>query len=58
MFTSSRRSRGGVRWIEPGRRRRRRPPVVPLLILVLLLAAAAAVGYVLRDRSNDRAELR
>ena len=58
MFTSSRRSRGGVRWIEPGRRRRRRPPVVPLLILLLLLAAAAAVGYVLRDRSNDRAELR
>ena len=58
MFTSSRRSRGGVRWIEPGRRRRRRPPVVPLAILVLLLGAAAAVGYVLRERSNDRAELR
>jgi len=58
MFTSSRRSRGGVRWLEPGRRRRRRLPLLPLVILLLLLAAAAAVGYVLRERANDRAELR
>ena len=57
MFTSSRRS-GGVRWVEPGRRRRRRLPLLPLVILVLLLAAAGAVAYVLRERANDRAELR
>jgi beta-lactamase class D len=56
MFTSSRRSRGGVRWIEPGRRRRRRPPVLPIAILVLL-AAAGAVAYVLHARASDRAEL-
>ncbi|MEA2317149.1 MAG: penicillin-binding protein [Solirubrobacteraceae bacterium] len=59
MFTSSRRSRGGgVRWVEPGRRRRRRLPLLPVVILVLLLAAAGAVAYVLRERANDRAELR
>jgi peptidoglycan glycosyltransferase len=58
MFTSSRRSRGGVRWVEPGRRRRRRPPVLPLAMLVLLLAAGAAVAYVLHQRASDRAELR
>ena len=58
MFTSSRRSRGGVRWLEPGRRRRRRLPLVPLAILLLLLAAAGAVGYVLRERAQDHAELR
>src|SRR4051794_25576268 len=58
MFTSSRRSRGAVRWIEPGRRRRRRPPVLPLAILIVLLAAAGAVAYVLHQRASDRAELR
>ena len=58
MFTSSRRSRGGVRWLEPGRRRRRRLPLLPLAILLLLLAAAGAVGYVLRERAQDHAELR
>ena len=58
MFTSSRRSRGGVRWVEPGRRRRRRLPVLPLAILVLLLAAGGAVAYVLHQRASDRAELR
>jgi peptidoglycan glycosyltransferase len=59
MFTSSRRSRGGsVRWIEPGRRRRRRLPLAPLAILVLLLAAGGAVGYVLRERAQEHAELR
>jgi beta-lactamase class D len=58
MFTSSRRSRGGVRWLEPGRRRRRRLPLVPFMVLLLLLAAAGAVGYVLRERAQDRAELR
>src|SRR5215207_7595032 len=59
MFTTSRRSRGGsVRWIEPGRRRRRRLPMLPLAILVLLLAAGAAVGYVLRERAQQHAELR
>jgi cell division protein FtsI/penicillin-binding protein 2 len=57
MFTSSRRSRGGVRWVEPGRRRRRRPPVLPIAALVLLLAAGGAVAYVLHQRANDRAEL-
>src|SRR5829696_9062192 len=58
MFTSSRRSRGGVRWLEPGRRRRRRPPLAPLAILLALLAAAAAVAYVLHERSSEKAELR
>src|SRR5215213_2536766 len=58
MFTSSRRSRGAVRWIEPGRRRRRRPPVVPLAILFALLAGAGAVAYVLHQRASDRAEQR
>ena len=59
MFTSSRRSRGGgVRWVEPGRRRRRRLPLLPIVILVLLLAAGGAVAYVLRERANDRTELR
>jgi hypothetical protein len=59
MFTSSRRGRGvGVRWVEPGRRRRRRLPLLPLVILLLLLAAGGAVAYVLRERANDRAELR
>ena len=58
MFTSSRRSRGGVRWIEPGRRRRRRPSLLPLAILALLLGAGAAVAYVLHERADDRAELR
>src|SRR4051812_21824142 len=58
MFTSSRRSRGAVRWIEPGRRRRRRPPVLPLAILLALLAAAGAAAYVLHQRASDRAELR
>jgi penicillin-binding protein A len=58
MFTSSRRSRGGVRWVEPGRRRRRKLPVLPLAILVLLLAAGGAVAYVLHDRATKRAELR
>jgi hypothetical protein len=58
MFTSSRRSRSSVRWVEPGRRRRRRLPVLPLAILVLLLAAGAAVAYVLHDRAEQHAELR
>src|SRR5829696_8585132 len=58
MFSSSRRSRGGVRWLEPGRRRRRRPPLAPLAILLALLAAAAAVAYVLHERSSEKAELR
>ena len=56
MFRSSRRR--GVSWLEPGRRRRRRPPVLPLAILIALLAAGGAVGYVLRERASDRAELR
>src|SRR4051794_8982558 len=58
MFTSSRRSRGGVRWLEPGRRRRRRPSLLPLVILLALLAAGATVAYVLHKRASDRAELR
>jgi peptidoglycan glycosyltransferase len=58
MFASSRRSRGGVRWLEPGRRRRRRPSLLPLAILLGLIAAAAAVGYVIHKRASDRAELR
>ena len=58
MFTASRRPRGGVRWIEPGRRRRRRPPLVPLAILVALLAAGGAVGYFFHTRAQDKAELR
>src|SRR3982751_6611269 len=58
MFTSSRRSRGGVRWLEPGRRRRRRPSLLPLVILLALLAAGATVAYVLHQRASDRAELR
>jgi peptidoglycan glycosyltransferase len=58
MFTSSRRSRGGVRWVEPGRRRRSRLPLLPIAILVLLLAAGGAVAYVLHQRASDRAELR
>jgi penicillin-binding protein A len=58
MFTSQRRSRSSVRWVEPGRRRRRRLPVLPLVILLLLLAAAGGVAYVLHDRSAQHAELR
>ena len=58
MFTSSRRSRRGVRWLEPGRRRRRRLPLLPLAILVLLLAAGGAVAYVLYERAQQHAELR
>ena len=58
MFTQSRRSRGGVRWVEPGRRRRRRLPVMPFAVLVLLLAAGGAVAYVLHQRSQQHAELR
>src|SRR6476620_110114 len=58
MFTSSRRSRSSVRWVEPGRRRRRRLPVLPFAILVLLLAAGGAVAYMLRERSVQHAELR
>src|SRR4051794_38087355 len=58
MFTPSRRSRGGVRWIEPGRRRRRRPSPAPILIFLALLAAAGTVAYVLHKRASDRAELR
>src|SRR4051812_21402050 len=58
MFTQSRRSRSSVRWVEPGRRRRRHLPVLPLAILVLLVAAAGAVGYVLRERSEQHADLR
>src|SRR4051812_433771 len=58
MFTSSRRSRSSVRWVEPGRRRRRRLPLLPFAILILLLAAAGAVAYVLHDRAQQRAELR
>jgi len=44
MFTSSRRSRSSVRWVEPGRRRRRRLPLLPFAILILLLAAGGAGG--------------
>src|SRR5215211_2328863 len=58
MFTSSRRSRGGVRWLEPGRRRRRRPSLLPVAVLLAVLAAAGAVGYLVHERSNDKAELR
>jgi hypothetical protein len=58
MFTSSRRSRSSVRWVEPGRRRRRRLPLLPFVILILLLAAGGAVAYVLHDRAQQHAELR
>jgi len=58
MFTSSRRSRSSVRWVEPGRRRRRRLPLLPFVILLLLLAAGGAVAYVLHDRAEQHAELR
>jgi hypothetical protein len=58
MFTSSRRSRGSVRWIEPGRRRRRRVPKLPLAILLLLLAAGGAAGYVVYERDRRHDELR
>ena len=58
MFTSSRRSRSSVRWVEPGRRRRRRLPLLPFAILILLLAAGGAVAYVLHDRAQQHAELR
>src|SRR3954452_8204482 len=58
MFTSSRRGRSSVRWVEPGRRRRRRLPLLPFVILILLLAAGGAVAYVLHDRAQQHAELR
>src|SRR5215210_1222383 len=58
MFATSRRSRGGLGWLEPGRRRRRRPSVLPAAILLALLAAAGAVAYVLHERASDKAELR
>jgi peptidoglycan glycosyltransferase len=53
MFASPR-SRGAVRWVEPGRRRRRRLPLLPAAVLLLLAAGAVAAFLVVHARDADR----
>src|SRR4051812_16657430 len=56
MFASAA-PRGGVRWLEPGRRRRRGVSVRPIAVLVILLLIGVGVAVFLRSRHDETMRL-
>jgi penicillin-binding protein A len=55
MFASSA-PRGGVRWLEPGRRRRRSLSWKPIAALVVVLLIGGATAVFLRSRHDEKAK--
>ncbi len=56
MFASSA-PRGGVRWLEPGRRRRRGVSLRPVVALVIVLLIGGAAAVYLYTRHDETAKL-